>query len=216
MEYAIELGDYGELHMIAGRRFLSRLYKSVAGVAMTEFALAAPLLMTAGLWGVEVAWLSYTHLRMSQTALQIADNASRIGDTSTLTQRKIYESDILDLLIGANIAAGENAEFFERGRVIRHPPIPLRRPPACWHLRRWPVTIQTTSCRVSRPQRPTTARQSPPPAAAPAATAAAWPSPIPHAPELGLIASVPPARPSARPATARVASWFSVKARPSA
>ena len=59
-----------------------------------------------------------THMRISQVTVQIADNASRIGDTSTLQNRKIYESDITDLLFGANLHAGEATDIYEHGRVI--------------------------------------------------------------------------------------------------
>lgn len=104
--------------MTGGFTLLRRLARSRSGVAMTEFALAAPLLMTAGLWGTEVAWLALTHLRISQTAMQIADNASRIGDTSTLQYRRIYESDLNDVFEGSNIQAGPQIDLYNRGRVI--------------------------------------------------------------------------------------------------
>lgn len=84
---------------------------------MTEFALALPLLLTAGLWGTEMANLAIVHMRVSQLAIHVADNAARIGDTSTLENRKIYESDINDLLVGAFVQA-EGLSFFDRGRVI--------------------------------------------------------------------------------------------------
>ncbi len=100
------------------RGLLSRLRRCRSGVAMTEFALASPLLMTAGLWGTEVAWLALTHLRISQTAMQIADNASRIGDTSTLEYQKIYESDIDDVFRGSDREAGSAIDLFQHGRVI--------------------------------------------------------------------------------------------------
>lgn len=85
---------------------------------MTEFALSLPFLLTAGLWGVETAYLTMVHMRVSQLAIHIADNASRTGDTSTLEDRKIYESDVTDLLIGANIQAGEALDFFQHGRAF--------------------------------------------------------------------------------------------------
>ncbi len=97
---------------------MRRLARSRSGVAMTEFALAAPLLLTAGLYGTEVAWLALTHLKVSQTAMQIADNASRIGDTSMLEYRKIYEADIDDVFHGADIEAGSGIDLFKHGRVI--------------------------------------------------------------------------------------------------
>jgi hypothetical protein len=100
------------------RGFLSRLHGGRSGVAMTEFALAAPLLMTVGLWGTEVAWLALTHLRISQAAMQIADNASRVGDTSTLENKKIYESDIDDVFRGSDKEAGTAVDLYHHGRVI--------------------------------------------------------------------------------------------------
>ena len=99
-------------------RLFRRLRASRSGVAATEFALALPFLMTAGMWGIESANLAITHMRVSQLAMQIADNGSRIGDTSTLTDHKIYESDIIDLLKGADIMGGSAIELFEHGRVI--------------------------------------------------------------------------------------------------
>jgi hypothetical protein len=89
-----------------------------SGVALTEFALSLPLLLTAGLWGIETANLAITTLRVNQVAMQIADNASRVGDTSTLQDRRIYESDINDLLLGSNLQAGKSIDLYSHGRVI--------------------------------------------------------------------------------------------------
>jgi Flp pilus assembly protein TadG len=98
-------------------RALSRLLRNRSGVAMTEFALGAPFLMAAGLWGTEVANYALVNMKIGQLTVHIADNASRIGDTSTLQNRKIYESDINDLLIGTQIQAG-SLDLFDNGRVI--------------------------------------------------------------------------------------------------
>ncbi|GAM06656.1 hypothetical protein [Novosphingobium sp. MBES04] len=43
---------------------------------------------------------------------------SRIGDISTLENRKIYEADINDLLLGAKVQAGSGMDLYENGRVI--------------------------------------------------------------------------------------------------
>jgi hypothetical protein len=97
---------------------LLRLARARSGVAMTEFALSLPLLLGAGMWGAEAANQAIVQMRLSQVAVQIADNASRIGDNSVLEKRKIYESDINDLLIGSNIQAGLALDLYEHGRVI--------------------------------------------------------------------------------------------------
>lgn len=99
-------------------RFLSRLRRSRSGIAMTEFALGMPVLLVAGLWGVELANYAITNMRVSQLAMQIADNASRTTDTSVIEDRKLFEADINDLLVGANLQAGDSLDLFEHGRVI--------------------------------------------------------------------------------------------------
>ena len=94
------------------------LLKSRSGVAMTEFALGAPFLLGAGLWGVETANFAVTNMKIGQIAVHLADNASRIGDTATLQNRKLYEEDITDVLLGANIQGGAGLDLYQRGRVV--------------------------------------------------------------------------------------------------
>lgn len=97
---------------------LRSLAGSRLGAAATEFALALPLLLTAGLYGVEAANQAVMQMRISQVAVLIADNASRVGENSLLGETKIYESDINDVFYGANVQGGTNFELYERGRVI--------------------------------------------------------------------------------------------------
>ena len=101
-----------------GSLFLRKLARSTSGVAMVEFAMGAPFLLMAGLWGVEMANYALVNMKISQLAIHIADNGSRIGDTSTLQNRKIYESDINDLLFGAQIQAGKGLNLFDNARVF--------------------------------------------------------------------------------------------------
>ena len=100
------------------RRLLRRLRRDRSGLAMTEFALIIPFFLAAGLGGVELANYSYETMLVSEVTAHIADNASRIGDYSKLQNRKIYESDIDDLLVGANLQAGSQIDLFNGGRVI--------------------------------------------------------------------------------------------------
>jgi len=101
-------------------KFLTRLrslLRNRSGVAMTEFALGAPFLLTAGLWGAEEANYALVNMKVSQIAEHIADNGSRVGDTSTLQNRKIYESDINDVIYGAQVQGGK-LNLYDHGRVI--------------------------------------------------------------------------------------------------
>lgn len=95
-----------------------RLLRSRSGAAITEFALSLPLFLGVGLFGLESANQAIVQMRVSQVAAQIADNASRIGDTSTLENRRIYESDINDSFLGSNVQGGVKLEIFEHGRII--------------------------------------------------------------------------------------------------
>jgi hypothetical protein len=52
------------------------------------------------------------------TGEHIADNASRIGDTSTLKDRKIYESDINEVIYGAQVQGGRGINLYDNGRVF--------------------------------------------------------------------------------------------------
>ena len=79
-------------------RNLRRLVRNSSGVAMTEFALGAPFLLMAGLWGTEEANYALVNMKIGQLAVHVADNASRVGDTSTLQNRRVYESDITALV----------------------------------------------------------------------------------------------------------------------
>lgn len=96
---------------------LRRLIRNRSGVAMTEFALGMPLLLTAGLWGTEVANFALVNMKVNQLAEHIADNASRVGDATVLQNRKVYESDINDVIFGAELQAG-SLDLFEHGRVF--------------------------------------------------------------------------------------------------
>ena len=100
------------------RARLRALLRNCSGVAMVEFALGAPFLLTAGLWGAEEANYALVNIKISQMAEHIADNASRIGDTSTLQNRRIYESDINDVIYGAQMQSGSKINLYNNGRVI--------------------------------------------------------------------------------------------------
>ncbi|MGB3165855.1 MAG: hypothetical protein WBA68_03670, partial [Alteraurantiacibacter sp.] len=98
--------------------FLLRLRRSETGVAMTEFALVMPFLLGIGMLGLETANRALVQMQVSQLAVQVADNASRIGDTSILQHREIYEGDINDLLYGAHLQSTQALDLYEHGRVI--------------------------------------------------------------------------------------------------
>lgn len=99
------------------RAFARHLSGDRSGLAMVEFAFAAPLVLGMGMLGTDTALLVITHLQVSQIAMQVADNASRVGEQDVLTARKVFERDIAETLIGAE-KLGDNINIFGQGRVI--------------------------------------------------------------------------------------------------
>ncbi len=101
----------------ARRRGLRALGRDQSGVALLEFALSLPLLLTLSLVGAELTNYITSRMRISQIALHLADNAARIGSGSQLQSKTINEADINDLLTGAGLQSGE-LNLFRHGRVI--------------------------------------------------------------------------------------------------
>ena len=113
------------------------LVRNESGLAAVEFALTAPIVMAMFLAGAEVTNYAITKLRISQIALHVADNASRIGTNSLLTSPQISETQINDLLIGANLQAGA-LSLSTRGRVILSSLEPVANPNTTSRFRiRW-------------------------------------------------------------------------------
>jgi len=97
-------------------RKLRDLKRDNSAVALVEFAFAAPLVLGMGMMGTETAYFSITHMQISQIAMQVADNASRVGE-SALAAQVVTEADINGTLVGAE-KLGERYGIFENGRII--------------------------------------------------------------------------------------------------
>lgn len=87
------------------------------GLALAEFAIILPVLLTLIFYGAELANYALTRQRVSQLALQVADNASRIGVQEVLRNRPITEAQINDLFVGASLQGG-NMDIKNKGKVI--------------------------------------------------------------------------------------------------
>lgn len=107
------------MHAMTARPFLRRLHRicdDTRGLALLEFALGMPVFLALGGYGVEVSNLAITNMRISQYALQVADNASRIGVNSGLATYQIREGDLNDVLQGLRLF-GAGAKLTTYGRV---------------------------------------------------------------------------------------------------
>lgn len=92
------------------RGLLRRLRRSQSGVALTEFAFALPIFVTLLLGGIEVINLVMAHMRVSQIAISVADNAGRV-------RQGIDEADIYEVFAGADLVGGA-ADWATNGRIV--------------------------------------------------------------------------------------------------
>ena len=94
----------------AEKQLLRRLRRDEDGVALIEFAFAAPLFLTLVLAGLELSNLAVSHLRVSQIAMTVADNAGRVDSG-------IDEANIHEVFAGAEVV-GDALDFGTNGRIV--------------------------------------------------------------------------------------------------
>jgi Flp pilus assembly protein TadG len=95
-----------------------RLKRDVSGVALIELALTFPILTTIGMYGVEISYMSSVNMQVSQLALTMADNASRLQQTNNNTVAPtVTEADITSIMSGA-MQQGANIDIQSKGRII--------------------------------------------------------------------------------------------------
>lgn len=85
------------------------------GLALIEFAYSLPIVLAIGAFGVELSNLALCHLRISQYALNLADHATRVGQTSSGVT-SFRENDANDVLRGAKLE-GASIALTTRGRI---------------------------------------------------------------------------------------------------
>lgn len=89
---------------------LKRFRRDRSGVALIEFCLALPVLLTLTLTGIETANLAIAVLRVNQLAMMASDNAGRVRSS-------IDEQDVNEIMAGIRFA-GSGIGFGANGRVI--------------------------------------------------------------------------------------------------
>lgn len=107
--------------------FARDLIQNCSGMAVVEFALCLPVVVSIAMAGGELTNYTITKMRMSQIALQVADNASRIGSGSLLSAKQISEAQINDLLTGAGLQS-RALDLYGNGRVIIYSLEPVANP----------------------------------------------------------------------------------------
>lgn len=96
---------------------LRRLRQDTSGLALMEFAFTLPIILMMGGYGTELSFLALSNLRVSQYALNLADNASRVGVSAGAGVTQLREADINDVFAGTR-KEGELIGLTTNGRVI--------------------------------------------------------------------------------------------------
>ncbi len=97
---------------------LRHLCADKAGNSITEFALVLPILITLGMYGMETAYMATINMQVSQIAQSVADNASRMEQTSNSgVSPTVTETDINSVMTGASLQ-GANIGLATKGKVI--------------------------------------------------------------------------------------------------
>jgi len=105
------------IHRRSFRRTLGALLRDDSAVALIEFGYSLPFLMILGLGGVEVANYSITHMRVSQIAVSLADNASRAKQEIVAGVPRMREYDVNEAFRASEVqSAGLDIE--NNGRLI--------------------------------------------------------------------------------------------------
>lgn len=95
---------------------LRRLRGDRRALAMLEFGLALPLVLPIGLYGVEISNYALVQTKLSQVALTLADNASRVGTDTSMNTQELREFDVDDVLQGLRLQ-GAGLDIARRGRI---------------------------------------------------------------------------------------------------
>ncbi|WP_397595218.1 TadE/TadG family type IV pilus assembly protein [Sphingorhabdus sp.] len=77
-----------------------------SGLALTEFAFSLPIMLSLMVGGAELSNYAVVQSTISQLAVQVADNATRIGTKDPSQIYYVAESQINDILDGAALHAG--------------------------------------------------------------------------------------------------------------
>lgn len=98
-------------------RLLGRLRRENSGVAMIEFAYTVPVFLVLLGSGAELANFATTHMRVSQVAVSLADNASRAKQSVVSGVPRIREADVNEVFAAAELQSN-GLDIRERGRLI--------------------------------------------------------------------------------------------------
>ncbi|AMK17768.1 MULTISPECIES: TadE/TadG family type IV pilus assembly protein [Sphingobium] len=93
------------------------LLRCQSGIALTEFAMAFPILLILATSGLELTNYALTVKRVGELAVMVSDNASRMGAQSAINNKPVSEAEINDVFIGADLQAS-NLNLGQKGKIV--------------------------------------------------------------------------------------------------
>jgi len=93
-------------------------WQDTRGVSAIEFAMILPLFMTLGMYGAEIAWMNATATQVSEVALSLADNASRLGQTDNSGVTPTISTADVDSVLKGALEEGKSIDLSANGRVM--------------------------------------------------------------------------------------------------
>lgn len=95
----------------------TKMIRCQSGLALTEFAITLPFLLILATSGLELTNYALTVKQVGELSVMIADNASRLGAQSMLSDKQVTEADVNDVFIGADLQAA-NLHLADNARII--------------------------------------------------------------------------------------------------
>lgn len=97
---------------------LRRLLHEEDGVSVVEFAMVLPVFLMLGLYGFEIAYLASQKMQVSQLALSVADNASRLGQTDNNAVAPTVTEDQVEVVLKGALKQAGQLDMTNNGRII--------------------------------------------------------------------------------------------------
>lgn len=100
------------------RSKLARLRKCDSGIALVEFAVSLPFFFGLAMYGTEIARMAIIRMQVSQLALTVADNASRLGQTDNRANQPTINETMIDSVMAGAMEQGKAIDLKAKGKVI--------------------------------------------------------------------------------------------------
>ncbi|MCJ2179454.1 TadE/TadG family type IV pilus assembly protein [Novosphingobium album (ex Hu et al. 2023)] len=100
------------------KSLLPDLARDTGGVSLVELSLVLPILLSLGFYGTELAYMTMVNMQVSQIAVSVADNASRLGQSENSSVTPTVTEAQVDSVMAGALVEGSSFDFSSNGRII--------------------------------------------------------------------------------------------------